>query len=71
VSAAKAAGVEGWFEDPDFLAAAREYVLLLQIDEDAGAGMIWGDGGLAMWAIHRADLEAGTFSRVHVEIESH
>lgn len=33
--------------------------------------MVWGDGGLAMWAIHRADLRAGDFSRVHVEIESH
>lgn len=70
-SAAKAAGVEGWFDDADFLAAAREYVLLLQLDEDVEAGMGWGDGGLAMWAIHRADLEAGDFSRVHVEIESH
>jgi len=70
-SAAKAAGAEGWFDDPAFLAAAREYVLLLQLDEDEGAAMIWGDGGLAMWAIHRTDLEAGDFSRVHVEIESH
>jgi hypothetical protein len=70
-SAAKAAGVEGWFDDPGFLTAIREYVLLLQIDEDTAAGMVWGDGALAMWAMHRADLEAGDFTRVHVEIEGH
>jgi hypothetical protein len=71
VTAATAAGVEGWYEDPDFLAAARDYVLLLQLDEDDTAGMLWGDGGLAMWAMHRSDLEAGDFGRVHVVIESH
>ncbi|MGX6604227.1 DUF1963 domain-containing protein [Micromonosporaceae bacterium Da 78-11] len=55
--------------DPTYYADAREWLTLLQLDESDG--LIWGDGGLAMWAIRRADLAALDFTDVHFTIDSH
>jgi hypothetical protein len=58
-------------EDPELMAEARQWVTLLQLDEDSGARMIWGDGGLALWAIRRDDLAARDFSKIYFTTESH
>lgn len=65
------AGRSGSYEDPAFLAEARQWVLLLQLDEDTGARMLWGDGGLAMWAIRREDLAARNFDATYFTTQSH
>jgi uncharacterized protein YwqG len=49
-----------------YLAAARNWVLLLQVDSDDGEngpGWMWGDGGKVYFWIHRDDLAAGAFNR--------
>ncbi|WP_425322735.1 DUF1963 domain-containing protein [Actinoplanes ianthinogenes] len=65
-----AAGTHG-YEDPAFLDEARQWVTLFQLDEDDNARMIWGDGGLAMWAIRRTDLAARDFTAAYFTIDSH
>ena len=59
------------YEDPTFLAEAREWVTLLQLDEDTDARMGWGDGGIAMWAIRRDDLARQHFDAVFFTVDSH
>ncbi len=50
-----------------FIAAARDWVLLLQVDTDdynEGPGWMWGDAGMVYFWIHREDLAARAFARV-------
>jgi len=57
-----------------FVAAAREWVLLLQMDSDDGKdgpGWMWGDGGMVYFWIHRDDLAARAFDRVIAIEECH
>jgi uncharacterized protein YwqG len=49
-----------------FIAAARDWVLLLQVDTDdykEGPGWMWGDAGMVYFWIHRDDLAARAFDR--------
>lgn len=46
------------------LAQKTDWQLLLQIDSDDDANMMWGDLGLLYWWIRRSDLEARDFSKV-------
>jgi uncharacterized protein YwqG len=48
------------------IAAARDWVLLLQLDTDdgkTGPGWMWGDAGMVYFWIHRDDLAARAFER--------
>jgi uncharacterized protein YwqG len=48
------------------IAAARDWVLLLQLDTDdgkTGPGWMWGDAGMVYFWIHREDLAARAFDR--------
>jgi uncharacterized protein YwqG len=50
----------------DFVAAAQDWVLLLQLDSDdgpAGPGWMWGDLGIVYFWIHRKDLAVRTFAQ--------
>ena len=42
----------------------KDWVLLLQIDTDDEAGIMWGDCGVANWFISREDLKKRDFSKV-------
>jgi mutual gliding-motility protein MglA len=42
---------------------AQDWVLLLQIDSDDGAGWMWGDVGTLYFWIRKADLKAGAFAK--------
>jgi uncharacterized protein YwqG len=48
------------------ISAARDWVLLLQLDTDdgkTGPGWMWGDAGMVYFWIHREDLAARAFDR--------
>ena len=50
-----------------FIAAAGDWVLLLQVDTDdykEGPGWMWGDAGMVYFWIHRDDLTARAFDKV-------
>ena len=50
-----------------FIAAAGDWVLLLQVDTDdykEGPGWMWGDAGMVYFWIHRVDLTARAFDKV-------
>ena len=50
-----------------FVSAARDWVLLLQVDSDdgkTGPGWMWGDLGIVYFWIHRQDLADRAFDRV-------
>jgi uncharacterized protein YwqG len=59
---------ERWDLPPErFIAAARDWVLLLQVDSDDGKdgpGWMWGDLGIVYFWIHRDDLSARAFDRI-------
>jgi uncharacterized protein YwqG len=59
---------ERWDLPPErFIAAARDWVLLMQVDSDDGKdgpGWMWGDLGIVYFWIHREDLKAGAFDKV-------
>jgi len=49
-----------------YVAAMRNWVLLLQLDTDdypEGPGWMWGDAGMVYFWIHRDDLKAGLFEK--------
>jgi uncharacterized protein YwqG len=57
-----------------FIAAARDWVLLLQVDTDEsreGPGWMWGDAGMVYFWIHRDDLAAGAFDKVVATEQCH
>lgn len=49
-----------------FVAATRDWVLILQVDtdENGGPGWMWGDAGIVYFWIHRDDLAARAFDKV-------
>lgn len=51
---------------PELKPGAADWQLLLQVDTDDDAGMMWGDCGLIYYWIRRQDLEAGGFEKVHL-----
>lgn len=52
------------YESPEFEAHERGWKLLLQVDTDDDADMMWGDVGKLYFLIQPADLEAGNFGDV-------
>jgi|SRR5688572_1867367 len=57
-----------------YIAAARDWVLLLQVDSDdgkSGPGWMWGDGGKVYFWIHREDLATRAFDRAIAEEQCH
>lgn len=55
-----------WNAPPErFVAATRDWILLLQVDtdENGGPGWMWGDAGIVYFWIHRDDLAAGAFDK--------
>jgi uncharacterized protein YwqG len=68
--------VAAYHADPDrtdeaLYAAARDWVVLLQLDEDDKARMIWGDGAHVIWGIRTDDLAAGDFSKTVFDVQGH
>jgi len=60
-------GDETGYNDPRAAALAEgaaDWVLLLQVDTDDDAGMMWGDCGLIYFWIRREDLARRDFSNV-------
>jgi uncharacterized protein YwqG len=57
-----------WDSSPErFVAAMRDWILLLQVDTDdykEGPGWMWGDAGMVYFWIHRDDLAAQAFDKV-------
>ena len=49
--------------------ASRDWQLLLQLDSDDNCNMLWGDGGYLYFCIKAADLKAGNFDQVMVEMQ--
>lgn len=43
---------------------SKEWLLLLQVDTDEKAGMMWGDAGMLYFWIRKTDLECRDFSKV-------
>jgi uncharacterized protein YwqG len=68
-AAAKAGA--GWYDGESFYAEARQWVTLLQLDEDTDAGMIWGDGAYVIWGIRVDDLARRDFSKVYFDVQGH
>ncbi len=64
-----------WDLPPErFIAATREWILLLQVDTDdykEGPGWMWGDAGMVYFWIHRDDLAARAFDQVVVVEQCH
>lgn len=44
-------------------AGRQDWILLLQLDTDDDAGMMWGDGGMLYFWIRKEDLERSRFDR--------
>ncbi|MBE1558827.1 YwqG family protein [Nonomuraea africana] len=59
----------GWYDEESFYAEARQWVLLLQLDETPH--MIWGDGAHITWGIRRDHLAARDFSRTVFDVQGH
>jgi uncharacterized protein YwqG len=60
-------GDERGYQDPRRRAlekGADQWQLLLQLDSDDGAKMMWGDAGMLYFWIRRDDLRAGRFDKV-------
>lgn len=55
---------------PELVQEAAAWRLLLQLDSDHDAGMMWGDGGVLYFWIHEDDLADGDFSRVRAVVQS-
>jgi uncharacterized protein YwqG len=54
------------YQDPrarELEGGRRDWVLLLQLDTDDDAGMMWGDGGMLYFWIRKEDLKEGRFDR--------
>ena len=50
---------------------APELCLLLQVDSDEAAGMMWGDLGRLYFWIRRDDLDERRFDRCELVFQSH
>jgi uncharacterized protein YwqG len=49
----------------------EEWQLLWQIDSDPIVGLNWIDGGVVYLLIRSKDLQAGDFSKVHINLQTH
>jgi uncharacterized protein YwqG len=56
---------------PEIEKGAAEWRLLLQVDSDDSAGMIWGDGGTLYFFIRESEARAGDFSNVWMVLQCH
>ena len=56
-------------ETPELDEAAKRWVLLLQVDSDDDADMMWGDAGRLFFWIPEEALAAGDFSAVFVQLQ--
>lgn len=59
----------GWYDEESFYAEARQWVLLLQLDETEH--MIWGDGAHIIWGIRRDHLATRDFSEALFDVQGH
>ncbi|SET59561.1 YwqG family protein [Nonomuraea wenchangensis] len=59
----------GWYGEESFHAEARQWALLLQLDETDH--MIWGDGAHLIWGIRRDHLAARDFSKTVFDVQGH
>ena len=50
---------------------ADDWLLLLQVGDNSGTDMMWGDAGKLYFWIHREDLAAHRFDRVWMVCQSH
>jgi uncharacterized protein YwqG len=50
-------------------AGASDWRLLLQIDSDDDANMMWGDCGMLYWWMREADIESGRWDRAHLILQ--
>jgi uncharacterized protein YwqG len=60
------------YKDPrraELQAGARDWRLLLQVDSEDAAGMMWGDGGSLYYWIKEPDLAAHDFSRTWMVLQ--
>jgi uncharacterized protein YwqG len=55
----------------DLAAGASEWRLLLQLDSDRQAAMMWGDGGLLYFWIRESDARLGNFENVWMILQCH
>jgi uncharacterized protein YwqG len=65
-------GDGSWRDDPRSEALAEgadDWRLLLQVDSDEGAKMMWGDVGMLYYWIRRQDLAEGAFDRVWMVLQ--
>lgn len=56
-------------EDPEIEASARSWRLLLQLDSDRNAKMMWGDLGRLFFWMREDDLRNGRWERVHYQLQ--
>lgn len=65
-------GPEGYAseEAKRFLSEPNDWILLLQIDSDDGAGMMWGDAGMLYLWIKTSDLIRGNFDNTWLILQS-
>jgi uncharacterized protein YwqG len=62
------------YEDPKaeaLSAGASDWILLLQLDSDPDADLMWGDAGLLYYWIRAEDLAARRFDRVWMTLQCH
>ena len=60
------------YEDPraeELRAGASDWILLLQLDSDRDADLMWGDAGYLYYWIRAEDLAAGRFDRVWMSLQ--
>ena len=64
-------GVEGWRDPrvPELTPGAADWRLLLQIDTDDAASMMWGDAGRLYFVAREEDLAAGVFERCWLQLQ--
>ena len=60
------------YEDPraaSLAAGAADWRLLLQIDTDDDANMMWGDCGMLYWWMRDDDIRNGRWDRAHLILQ--
>ncbi len=67
-------GDQTGYEDPrarELEGGADEWMLLLQLDSDDGADLMWGDGGMLYFWIRKEDLRQHRFDKVWMTLQCH
>jgi len=70
VAMAALGGKVAW-SDPSLEREAARWSMLVQVDSDDDAKMMWGDVGMLYWMIRPADLEARTFEGASFTMQCH